>query len=476
MTTTPHHSRSHRVGRRRATSMFHPLIIATAVLFVAWSMSAVVMAGPRIIVAGPTLEASPAYLRIEARLIDDTDKPLHGDAAKISDIPGLQDFADIDEMLNPGGESTSFSAFLDTGASANVLSRSTADRFGVQRVQGGVYHETGLHGQTAMDVSLPYRLHIGEATGAMAAISAPRFTPIVGDMRFQISRTSPKNPLVTMAFGEINVIGMPAIRQIVVEVNPSPMVDGVGELDMEALEKDLGIEGLDLGALGDMAKLGGSPSVSYHRAGYEPADFDIVIPLKYVDFARWENENDKGPLPSMTDNPVIERIRTQHKGGAFTGDWLLDTGAPASLISTAHAQRLGLVDEEGEPVRAPDFTLPLGGVSGNVKPANGFVVDLLHIPLQGGDFLEFHHVRVLVVDVGTTLDSGQHVTLDGVFGTNMLLPTVGGISFGLPSSWQPGSFSRWWIDGPNGRLLLKLRPASERFVQTPEATAAGVMP
>src|SRR5690606_11249989 len=114
----------------------------------------------------------------------------------------------------------SFTAYLDTGASAHVLSAATASNFGMTVLNDAAYHETGLHGQVAMGVTDAYTLALSGSSGML--FDKPGQFGIAGrEVRFLINRAA--NPLAALGTGEINVIGMPAISRIVVEIDPSPM-------------------------------------------------------------------------------------------------------------------------------------------------------------------------------------------------------------------------------------------------------------
>jgi hypothetical protein len=119
---------------------------------------------------------------------------------------------------------------------------------------------------------------------------------------------------------------------------------------------------------------------------------------------------------------------------------------------------LGLMNADGTPARAADFTLPLGGVGGDGHSKNtpGYIIDGLRIKARHDRTLEFRRVHVVVRDITTTLDDGRSVTLDGVFGMNLLLPSASGVSDGQPDRTSDGPFEHIWIDGPRNTLGLTL--------------------
>ncbi len=399
-----------------------------------------------------TLEASLDYPRVQVQL-KQGDTPLTGENTGTVNMSAIQDINDLNKILDGKhrqARDDKFTAFFDTGASASVISKSTAERFGIQPVPDAVYHEVGLHGQTAMSVSKPYALLIRGITG----LSEPNgdFQTVAGQAVLQLSRAE-GNPLVEMVMGDVNVIGMPAIKKYVAQINTG----GISTFSNEELAN------LDLGdlqkpdVLARLERADASPGVTLYPAGYDPGPMDIILPLKYTNFSRRKNPDDKGPLPDLADNPVLVGIKTINAGNIFTGDWLLDTGAPVNMISTKQAIALGLFNKDGKPAREPEYSLPMGGIAGKVENVPGFKVQSIIIPAADKKTLEYMTPVVFVADISTTLDDGTHITLDGIVGTSLFYPTAGGISTGFPTDTAPSAFESVWIDGPGARLLLKLQ-------------------
>ena len=414
-----------------------------------------------------TLQAVPGYPRVHVQLRRNG-QVVTGEPAQLGGLGGLQGLGDL--LQRQGGRDAqpararSFTAFLDTGASAYVISKSTADRFGLARIPNALYHETGLHGQIPMHVSRPYTVALSGTSGRIADEPAD-FRVVDRNARLQLQPKPPGNPLVAMAMGELNIVGMPAIRELVVEFDAAPMQGGGGLAGQ--LKGLRGLQGGQGGGNGQMLQnldqildkldqVGVGPAVRLHPPDFQPRNVDLVIPLDGVNYTRQNNPKDRGPLPTLAKNPVVRNITTRHGNQSFTGDWLFDTGAPASLISTEQAEALGLY-RNGNPVRPPDFSIQLGGAGGKMTNAPGFRIDRLRIPTARGRTIEYRDVHVLVHDVGVTLDNGERVVLDGIFGTNLLLPTVSlGGGLGLPTGSAAGPYEHIWIDGPRGRLLLDL--------------------
>lgn len=459
--------------------MFCLLLIVSFSFISASSAAIAAEKTKKIIVIERTLETSTGYMHVNVRLYRNNEI-VEGEPA----APGLlglggqiEDVDDIDALLDSlgvgGGKrprkdakadennekppgATYFPAILDTGASAYVLSPATVKRFNLEVIENAVYHEVGLHGQTPMGVTGQYALALGGSDGTIAT-KPGKFYLCEQNARMQINKAMTEGNQTEMMMGEINIVGMPAIEQFIIEIDPSKM-DGA----MEVLQgKELGE--LDLGDLNDMKFLdnlenvGAEPSVTLYPPNHmiDRKDVDVTIKLDYRDFNREHNPDDKGPLPTMSRNPMITGIRAVLGAKEATGDFLLDTGAPISIISTRVAKELGLMDDQGNFTRDPAFSLPLGGVSGKQTTVQGFRLDRLSVPAEDGTVIEFINAHIVVTDISTTLDSGETVTLDGVFGTNLLLPSVSGLGLGLPDNVAPGPFSKIWIDGPRRELMLK---------------------
>jgi hypothetical protein len=351
---------------------------------------------------------------------------------------------ELERLLDDGaGEVRSFTAYLDTGSSAFVISRSTAARFGVEAVPGAVYHEVGLHGSVQMGVSRPYGVALGDYSGEPTEVPA-EFLSVAREAALQLNLVAAPEGLALFG-GGIDVVGMPAIRRLVVEIDPTAMSDRL---------QDAFRPGDDL--LDRLESLAVQPAVRLHSSRTRPRSVDLQIELEYVDYSRRRHPDNRGPLPELAANPMITGVVTEHGSRTCTGDWFLDTGAAISIISTSHARALGLYDDAGNPVGPPDFTVVVGGIGGDVKPAPGYVLDRVRVGALRKRSLEFHGVHVVVRDVGIELPDGKRFVLHGVLGMNLLLPSASGLSSGDVTAVAPAPFRRVWIDGPRHMLSLDL--------------------
>lgn len=98
--------------------------------------------------------------------------------------------------------------------------------------------------------------------------------------------------------------------------------------------------------------------------------------------------------------------------GASSGEinkyFMVDTGAQISLVRSFVAGQLGL-----NPA-APEFTVEVTGVAGEVTTAPGFYLDSLKIDAFGGP-ITFTQVPIIILDV-PSVEGGL---LDGIIGTNV---------------------------------------------------------
>lgn len=322
-------------------------------------------------------------------------------------------------------------AVLDTGASGHVISHATAARFAVEAERGARYVEVGMSGEHPMAVSRAVTLTVGDhepdaADEARPARRRTRPAPVrLAAQRLLLNEAPADLATALLSPGRmVDVVGMPLIRDRVVEIVAAAR--GLG-----ALAVRLHASAAGLGA-------------------------DVWVPLALVDYNRRHPKN-RGPLPSLARNPVVEDVAVELGAAQATGDWLLDTGAVCSMISTATARALDLVGADGRPRRRPDFTLPVGGVGGGHHDLPGFRLDRLVVAASDGRRLVFPEPAVVVHDVSTVRADGTKVTLDGILGMNLLLPSGSGLTTLAAAAPLPGPFARVVIDVPGDRLGLALR-------------------
>lgn len=275
-------------------------------------------------------------------------------------------------------------AFLDTGASGILLSKETADLFGVQADPKARFFDVGVGGREVFHVSEP--LYVGLAGFETSNPQAEAAYRYLGPGRLQIKTQS-----AGFLQEALDIIGMPMLMGRIVVLHAG----ATNELGYFAAEvRDPGDSRL--------------PKMA------------CEVPLRFVKFFQLADPNNIPPLPTLTCNPVIDHILLTYRDKQTRGDWLLDTGATVSFISVKQAQLLGLVDEKGTPLKKPDFSLPMGGI-GNMIQISGFEIDRLAVPTSSGSHLIFTKARIGVHDIEYfDEDKGQRAVLDGVFGSNFL--------------------------------------------------------
>lgn len=306
-------------------------------------------------------------------------------------------------------------AFLDTGASGVLLSRETAQELGVALIPKARYLDVGVGGAERFSVSEP--LLLGLTDYESPAAGNPRSYRNVGRARFQVKETAG-------LLGEaIDVIGMPALHE------------SVAVLDTAATN--------DLGFCAAALKEPGDPSI--------PAPH-VTIRLRFVDFANRKHPDIVPPLPVIAPNPVMDGLVLLHGGSLSKGNWLLDTGATISFISTRQARQLGIAEDQ-----KPAFTLPVGGV-GRMTAIPGYEIDRLVVPTRNGRNLIFTNVRLGVHDITYRDEQTQaERTLDGVFGSNFLCASAKMEGL-LPGDIHQTLIDKVIIDLPQATLGLRFDP------------------
>jgi len=286
--------------------------------------------------------------------------------------------------LTSSGQFKPHYGFLDTGASGILLSKETAQGLGVAIEPRARFGDVGVGGMEYFNVSKP--LYMGIAGYGEMRRARPNMYRNVGRARFQIKQS--EGSLLGQA---IDVIGMPVMLKRVVVLDA-----------------------------GSTNKLGHFAATIKQPGDHSIPRVHFRVALRLAEFSNPNNPRNIPPLPVMAPNPVIDDIVMQYRGRTSRANWLLDTGATISLISKKQAMQLGLMNARGQPMKSPDFSLPLGGV-GNMIQVPGFQIGRLIIPTKSGRRIVFNQARVGVHDI-TFFDEAKqtHRTLDGVFGSNFL--------------------------------------------------------
>lgn len=283
------------------------------------------------------------------------------------------------------GPSLANTFLLDTGANGILA---VDDAVAEMNSRGyrteGVFFEQGVAGFTEFDVSAAYNLRYAGSDGVPHVLENVRilssndvtFCPVPGLCSF---------------FG---IAGMPTMDGRVTTMNLASLGgDGGGTFDLDDLLNGL----LEVDFLETTFSDSLPPT---HQRRYS-------IPVSQAHFVA-EGE---GPLPTWADLPFLSLI-TKHQDKQKSGNFVLDTGAQLSILSSAMAFDLGLdangnglLDDEAVGFQA------IGGVGGQIN-APLMHVDELRVPTEQGVELVYTDLSVAIVDIDPTID--------GIFGMNFL--------------------------------------------------------
>ncbi len=317
--------------------------------------------------------------------------------------PGGEPLPDPEEIL--------LQMYFDTGASGILLSRETKEYIGIYTEPNANYVDVGVGGEQDFGVSENLYVALADCRYLIEEPIENDFHEDLGPWRLMLTIDYSENPLET-----IDIVGIPGMagKSVVLKVE---VLDFMGFL-----------------------------IPYYFTQIMEPNDpyipeSDIEVKVQFTDFLYTSHPNNQGPLPVLGYNPVIENIQISYQGSNSVGDWLLDTGAQLSMMSTAQAETLGLVDSNGGPIVTPEFYQPIGGIGGEVN-APVFLIDTVSIPTLNGFELIYGEPYIGVVDIGTIDErTGEPIILDGIFGANFL-----GYSYNLDLDFAVGPYDNIVFD------------------------------
>jgi hypothetical protein len=318
-----------------------------------------------------------------------------GDIFDFDDIFNLDDLG-IDDIWGDGlglddiGFEVNW-AFLDTGVSSILLSKETATYLGIKIDPNGQYVDPGVGGEEYFDISEP--LYIGVADYDDPNPEDQSHYELNGPYRAMIKQNNAEGLLAE----PYDLLGMPVIFGKTVVFNtraPSSLEYFTAQI-----------------------RYPDDPSIP---------QVDFEVPIRFEKFVMPNDPRQIPPLPVLAYNPVIDNIIIEDGGYSSSGTYLFDTGGSISLISTAQAMNLGLIDANGEPLREPDYSVPIGGIGlSDMVEIPGYQIEHLIVPTLNGYNLVYYNARLGVQDI-SVLDevSGELITLDGVFGSNFIIATM----------------------------------------------------
>ncbi len=341
--------------------------------------------------AGEIVVTDPVYGKINASAIDQprmyvlVSDPAAGDS--------------LITWNNPDGaanEPALLTAFVDTGASGVAISHLNATGLYDQANLGldsadftGDFTETGIGGNEVGDVTRPFGIRVRSGGLATDGEILPAEFDAYGDFKLWVRRetgTGEYNDL--LGADPINLIGMPIIRQRRFYLDPRPMEELAG-LESQLL----------------------APTATEITT-------QATIPLILRDFIGDTPPSGEVP-PSHYANPLVPGITLREGALTTTGTWLLDTGAGSSFVSFAAAKAIGLIPSGYATLAGfmAGYTGPkaeIGGI-GASQTVPILTLDRISVTSREGAVIVWENVDVLVADVAG---------LDGIFGMNLLVPSV----------------------------------------------------
>ncbi len=186
-------------------------------------------------------------------------------------------------------------------------------------------------------------------------------------------------------------------------------------------------------------------------------------PMTLVDFPPSGQINPSDPLPTYAPAPFLD-VEVRRSGWAAEGQFLLDTGASMSMISTDTALSLGM-DTNGNGELDGDEVLEwifVDGVGGSIE-VPVVAMDELRLPTNQGVDLVWTDLQVLVIDI--SVDEADPIA--GIFGCDLLtggwLEPVFEMQLGGEGPFTDGYFQTVHFDFTDagnlaGEMLLDLTP------------------
>ncbi len=254
------------------------------------------------------------------------------------------------------GPATANTFILDTGSERILAAGSAVNELTQAGYQTeGTFLEQGISGFSEFDVSAAYRVEVRGDSGVPFGNDDVR---ILSD------------PVLDLG-GFNGVAGMPVMVGRVVTVDMSVWSNG-----------GLGLMGVDFGT--DL------PPGNGNR---------FCIPLVPVGFP----VDAEPPFSTHAPIPFLKAIVEAGSLSAL-GDFVLDTGAQITIISSKLGFRIGLdANGNGSLLDEAVGTVPIGGIAGQIN-APVLAIDGLAIPTEEGTDLVWTNLQVIVLDIDPRID------------------------------------------------------------------------
>jgi hypothetical protein len=399
----------------------------------------------------------------------------------------VEDFFDPDITVHE----YAFEAFLDTGTSGVLISREFYEFLGVQQHLDSnnnpvSFFDVTVDGEKEFHVSEPLYISIAPsplfpepAYDDMAGINAVFTPPTLVRAQLAVDNID----LGAIGAQPRNVVGMPALLGKVVKVdsrgynyyNPDPDADP-DEIELPSLLTTIHQPGDPAIPVADHTiRLSFGDFSNYTRVS--PIEPGVEGPTLAHNPFIGADPTATTPAPDAPPGVTIRRDNAANPLSPFssTGNWLLDTGAQISFMSSIQALALDveivelidgisvLQDRSTGELIADQFFIPISGAdAGSIAFLPGFTLDELVLPSLEGN-ITYHDVPVLVVDVWLEDALGNTLLLDGDIGMNLFLPSMNADGENAVTS----SFDYLVFDEPSGQLRLTLT--------VPEPATASIM-
>lgn len=284
----------------------------------------------------------------------------------------IMELIQLSDSLSIGPDSIGQTFLLDTGANT-ILAFQTA----VEDMNSapppyrtdGFFEEIGVGGSSLYDTSIPYRIDYAGVSGERNTIPVGR---IISDDTRDLSQ-----------FGPWGITGMPAMTERVTTLNFAPLLTGYNNIEQIGMTTDF----------------------SQTLPTYNGPRYTVPVDNR-ISFSPDGSVVSGGP-PVWAHLPFFTG-QLKQDSNVSTGNFLLDTGAQVSIMSSAMAKELGLdsnldgVLDNKDANFARDETI--GGIGGLVT-VPVFLVNQFHIQTSQGVDLVWTDLQWLVLDIIPGIDA-----------------------------------------------------------------------
>jgi hypothetical protein len=368
-------------------------------------------------------QAAAAVEPLEARLALSASAPRPFIDLGPSDNVALDQPRVTVEFGNSQGQSIGPDIFnswlLDTGANTILVFKTGVDDMNESpppyQVEG-LFEELGVGGSQLFDISAPYQLDFAGTSGVRQTLTDTR---VISDATRDVSM-----------FGPFGIVGMPAMTERVTTLDFTPWL---------SFDEGNFLMATDF-AMEVPAATGPRYTVSVDdRVNFSP-DGHVI----------------EGEFPPVWADIPFFSAEVHHGDAVVGGNFMFDTGAQVTIISSAIAMSLGL-DSNGDGVLDETDvgytrTETVGGVGGS-REAPVFMIDAVHVPTDQGVDLVWTNLLWLVIDIAPGID--------GVFGfDNMTSGWIDAVFSGGEAGYvrQAHLDFRGWETNGQGKMHFDINP------------------